>query len=261
MNYDFSVTNIHRVIMVDREEYNEDVTVFGPGRVRHNELIYHISGVAKVFFNGKELLTKPGTIRFLPAGELREYRVERSEYGDCIDVFFDTDKPIANEAFVLDMSKRESIEPLFKKLFCSFVAKGEGYIFECKSLLYRILCELERTSYIPERRFNLIKPALEMIRSDFLSRDIRIGELAEVSGISETYLKKIFRERFGVPPKKYIIQLRINHAADLLRFESFSVTQVATLSGFSDVSFFTRQFKAYMGIAPSSFVKKYRSSK
>ena len=162
---------------------------------------------------------------------------------------------------MLDVAKRESIEPLFKKIFCAFVAKDEGYKFECISLLYKIFSELQKSSYIPENKFRLIKPALDIIEADFLTRDIHTGELARTSGISETYLKRLFGERFGVPPKKYIIQMKINHAAELLRLGRYSVTQISDMSGFSDSGFFSRQFKKYMGISPSDFVKRYKSSK
>ena len=247
--------------MVGKEEYPEQVTVFKARRLIYNELIFHISGSAKAFFNGKELFTFPGSVRFLPTGECFEYRVERMEPGDCIDVFFSTDVPITNEAFVLDMSKRESLAPLFKKLFCAFVAKDEGYRFECISLLYKIFAELQKSSYIPESKFKFLKPALDIVQRDFLQADIRTADLAAAAGISESYLKRLFTERFGVPPKKYIIQMKLRHACELLRLERYTVTQVAHLCNFSDVYFFSRQFKEYMGVTPSQFIKKYRSSK
>jgi len=261
MNLDFNITCIHRVIMVGREEYPEQITEFKLKKLQHNELIFNLSGCSRVFFNGKELINKAGNIRFLPVGECSLYRVERIERGECIDVFFDTDIPISDEAFVLDVSKKESLEPLFKKLFCAFVAKGEGYKFECMSLLYKIFSELQKSTYVPESKFRLIKPALEIIRSDFLDREIRTGELARASGISETYLKQLFRESFGVPPKKYILSMKINHACNLLRFEDYTVTAVARLCGFSDLYYFSRRFKEQMGITPTDFIRKYKSSK
>ena len=261
MNFDFNILKIHRVIMVGREEYPETVTDFSRNKRCRNELIFNLSGISKVFFNGKELLNTPGSIRFLPECEFSEYRVERIERGECIDVFFDTDAPVSDEAFVLDTLKRESLEPLFKKLFFSFVERDEGYRFECMSLLYKIFSELEKSSYIPESKFRLIKPAIDIIHARFLLGDIKTGDLARASGISETYLKKLFGERFGIPPKKYIIQMKINHASELLRIGMYTVTQISEMSGFSDPSFFCRQFKQYMGVSPSEFVKKYRSSK
>ena len=261
MNFDFNITGIQRVILVGREEYPEMITDFSKNKMYSNELIYNLSGHSRVIFNGKELINTPGSVRFLPKCELYEYRVERLERGECVDVFFDTDSPISEEAFVLDMSKREGLEALFKKIFCAFVAKDDGYILECKSLLYRIFYELRKSAYVPEDKFKLIKPALEMIRSRLLSSDIHIQELASVCGISETYLKLLFKERFGVSPKKYMIQMKINHACELLRSERYSVTQVSELCNFSDVYFFSRQFKEYTRITPTQFIKKYKSSK
>ena len=88
-----------------------------------------------------------------------------------------------------------------------------------------------------------------------------IKEFSEACGVSESYFKRLFKEQFGVPPKKYVVQLRINHACELLRTERYSVTQIATICGFSDIYFFSRQFKEYMGVSPTVFVKKYRSSR
>ena len=79
--------------------------------------------------------------------------------------------------------------------------------------------------------------------------------------MGESYFQKLFKEIYGISPKKYIIQLKINHACDLLRLERYTVTQIAELCNFSDVYFFSRQFKEYMGITPTQFIKKYRSSK
>ena len=80
-------------------------------------------------------------------------------------------------------------------------------------------------------------------------------------GMGESYFQKLFKEIHGISPKKYIIQLKINHACDLLRLERYTVTQIAELCNFSDIYFFSRQFKEYMGITPTQFMGKNRSSK
>ena len=102
---------------------------------------------------------------------------------------------------------------------------------------------------------------MEMIHSEFLTRDFSLNELADLCKIGESYFQKMFKKIHGVSPKKYIIQLKINHACDLLRLERYTVTQIAELCNFSDIYFFSRQFKEYMGITPTQFIKKYRSSK
>ena len=85
--------------------------------------------------------------------------------------------------------------------------------------------------------------------------------LAERSGINPSYLKKLFIKKFGMPPSKYIINLKINYACDLLQSGLYRISQVAELCGYADLYFFSRQFKDYMGISPSAFIENYKSSK
>ena len=260
MKEKFVITEIKRIVMVGKNEYSEPMLSFGH-TLNYNELIFHFSGHATVFFDDLVLETKPNTIRFLPQGENNRYDLIRHERGECIDVFFRADRPISKQAFVMNASQNEKIGALFKKLFSTWVSKKEGYYFESVSLLYRIFAEMQKDSPISKQHKSKIAPAMDMIHSDFLTRDFSLSELAAICKMGESYFQKLFKEIHGISPKKYIIQLKINHACDLLRLERYTVTQIAELCNFSDVYFFSRQFKEYMGITPTQFVNKYKSSR
>lgn len=260
MNQNFMITEIKRVILVGKNEYPQDKISF-TNPLNSNELIYHFSGRSTVHFNGKTLDVKENTMRFLPKCENNEYIVEREERGECIDIFFDTDSPISDEAFVIKVAENTMIGNLFKKLFAVWVSKNDGYYFECMSLLYKIFAQIQKQNYIPKNQYDTIKPAIEYIQENFLEGKIPVAFLADRCGISEAYLKKLFIKKFGVPPVKYIIQLKINHACDLLRSERYSITQVAELCGYNNIYFFSRQFKEYVGTSPSVFIDRYKSSK
>lgn len=260
MEEKFVITEIKRVVMVGKNEYCAPMISFGH-TVNHNELIFHFSGHATVFFDDLVLETKPNTIRFLPQGETKRYDVLRHERGECIDVCFSADCPISTRAFVMNVSQNEKLGALFKKLFSTWVSKKEGYYFESISLLYRIFAEMQKNTSAPKQHKSKIAPAMEMIHSEFLTRDFSLNELAVTCNMGESYFQKLFKEIHGISPKKYIIQLKINHACDLLRLERYTVTQIAELSNFSDIYFFSRQFKEYMGITPTQFIAKYKSSK
>lgn len=260
MNKNFIITRIERVILVGENEYHEKTTSFNQP-LHSNELILHLSGKLNVKFNGKTMCCEEGTLRFLPKGENREYVVDREEIGACIDVFFDTDIPISNEAFIIKIKNHAVAENLFKKIFSVWVAKNDGYYFECIGLLYKIFAEIEKQNYIPETQYNAIKPSLNFINANFLNCKLSIPDMAALCGISESYYKKLFIKKFGVPPSKYIIGLKINYACDLLLSRLYTITRVAELCGYNNPHFFSRQFKEYMGISPTDFVNKYKSSK
>jgi len=67
------------------------------------------------------------------------------------------------------------------------------------------------------------------------------------------YLTRIFKQRYGVPPYRYLIGLRIDYASDLLRESSLSVTQVCHRSGFNSLSHFITTFRRHTGMSPSQF--------
>ena len=256
----FLITGIGRVIMVGKNEYPEERTVFSR-RLKQNELIFHFSGQTTVFFNDQTLETAPDTVRFLPAGENSRYEVIRRARGECIDVFFKTDRPVAPEAFVRNVSQTEIVGSLFKRLFAVWVSKDEGYYFESLSLLYRIFSELQKNPAAPKQHVLKIRAALDLIHDFFLKKDLSLAEMSDACGISASYFQRLFREKYGISPKKYVIRLKINHACDLLRLERYSVTRVAEICRFSDVYYFSRQFKKEVGLTPTQYVRKYRSSR
>ena len=102
MKHDFVITGIDRIILVGKEEYPEEKTSFST-EVICNELIFHFSGDMTNYFDDQVFEVKAGTVRFLPKGHASRYDVVRRESGECVDVFFSTDRPVADRAFILDV--------------------------------------------------------------------------------------------------------------------------------------------------------------
>lgn len=259
MENNFLITKIHNIILVGKDAYPDKKVVF-TNNLSHNELIFHFSGNTTIFFNDTILKTEPNSIRFLPKCEIKKYIVYKEIPGECIDVFFDTDIPISNEAFVINTKTNININKLFKKMFSVWVSKNSGYYFECISIINRIFAEIQKNNYIPEKQYTQIKPALDYIENSFLNQKVSIDHLSNICGISKSYLKRLFIKKFGIPPVKYIIQLKINYACDLLRSGLYNVSQVSIMCGYSDIYYFSHQFKEYMGVSPTEFINKYRSS-
>lgn len=260
MDNSFIITDIQRVIFIGKDEYTEKELYF-TSNLDCNELILHLSGNVTIAFNGKILKCAENTIRLLPKGKNEEYKVYNDERGACIDVYFNSDRPISAEAFAVNLKNSSKAKNLFKKIFSVWVAKNEGYYFESIGLLYEIFAEMQRKNYISNEQNGIIMPAVKYIEENFLNEKISVAALAEQCGISESYLKKLFIKKYSVPPVKYIIQMKINYACDLLLSKKYTVTQIADFCGYTNIHFFYRQFKEYVGVTPLEFQNKHLSSK
>jgi len=86
-----------------------------------------------------------------------------------------------------------------------------------------------------------------------LTRDLDINDVARAASLSPFYLSRIFKARYGVPPYRYLIQLRIHHASELLRDSSLTVTQICHRSGFNSLSHFITTFRRHTGMSPSQY--------
>ena len=255
MEKNFLITKIEMVVLFRKQKSAESY----PSTLLTNELVFDFSGEYTVYFGDTVLKVLPNTIRFFPRGAVPKYEIERTKLGECIDVFFDTDKPVSIDAFAINANHKEHIGLLFKKMFSVWISKEDGYYFECISLLNKIFSELQKRNYLSPELYSKIKPAIDEINKDFLSKDLSSAYLASVCGISESYLKKLFKKKFGVPPKRYIIQKKINYACELLLLGRYSINQIAELCNFSDVYYFSKQFKEQMGVSPTEYIKKHKS--
>lgn len=83
---------------------------------------------------------------------------------------------------------------------------------------------------------------------------ITLTDLAEVTGLNESYLSRLFRKQTGETVTDYIIRKKIETAGNMLKYSSYSPSEIAFLLGFPSQSYFTAVFRKNMGTTP----KKYR---
>jgi transcriptional regulator len=79
--------------------------------------------------------------------------------------------------------------------------------------------------------------------------------LVEISGFSQGHLCRLMKAYYGVTPVAYIIDLRLNYAADLLRGMDMSVNEIARKVGYYSISHFLRSFKEKFGTTPLKYSK------
>ncbi len=88
---------------------------------------------------------------------------------------------------------------------------------------------------------------------------ISIADIADVANMTETSFCRYFKTRTLKNFTRYLNEIRIAYACRLLSDVHYSVTHVCFESGFNNLSYFTRQFKAIMKMSPQQYQKWKRS--
>ena len=85
-----------------------------------------------------------------------------------------------------------------------------------------------------------------------LARPLSIPEIAQQVGMSQNYLAKRFRERFGMTMQQYLGTRRIELARELLVATDLPIKLVGQRVGIPDPQYFNKYFRRLTGMSPSA---------
>ncbi|MBD1998577.1 helix-turn-helix transcriptional regulator [Oculatella sp. FACHB-28] len=127
------------------------------------------------------------------------------------------------------------------------------------SSLIQRYADVQDSSQLIGKQQHQIKQIREYLE-EHLEENVSLEYLAQMVNLSPYYLNRVFRKEVGIPPHKYQIQVRIDHAKALLQ-QGLSVKQVAEQLGFADVSHFTRHFKQLVQVTPGQYLSQQNLTK
>ena len=115
----------------------------------------------------------------------------------------------------------------------------------------------ERQLLSPEKQENAEKivSAVQAYLKEHFAQPIDLAAIANQYGFSSSYLARIFHEKTGVTPQKYLIQHRISAARRLLADTKLSVQEVGAHVGYPDPFHFSKVFKQNTNTSPAQFRK------
>ncbi len=102
----------------------------------------------------------------------------------------------------------------------------------------------------------LIENIKTFIRAN-IENDIPISKLAQIFHYNEKYLGRLFKKETNMTYNEYILSKRIAKAEFLLRKTNDTIINIATVSGFNNVTYFNRVFKKHFNITPTEYRKTH----
>ena len=187
----------------------------------------------------------------LPMGETYSLRCTAEGHFPLIN--FTVIEPIGKDIITLPFSRYSLFAERFHSLREAFFAYGSTA--RAMSILYDIFDELSRED--SEREPRAVKLCAEYITAHFSDPSLSVERLAEIAGVSDAYLRRLFKNVYGEPPKAFLQGIRIKRAKELLSLGFYSVGEIAAKCGFSGIYQFCRAFKAETGFTPGEYARRY----
>ena len=225
-------------------------TVSVPGRA-FCSLSFRISGEITIYGNNQTLNVTPSCLLYLPKG--CDYSTTVTQDTSMYVIHFWTDGSYPTEPFVWKPEDPQVYENIFFQITkrCRLGARQD---FTAMSLFYQLLARIRDASqssgYVVSVR---MRKAKRYIDEHFDDESLSVSLLAQTAGVSQTYFRREFKICFGHSPKEYIRTLRIEHAKNLLEAGDLSISEVALQSGYSNISYFSTDFRNATGQSPSQY--------
>ncbi len=223
------------------------------GKGRRNVYIIHYVLSGEGYYNGVKI--KEGQGFFIKKGKMHEYASSEEKPWKYFWISINGENALDICKKYISFNKQGVFDYHFKSELNHFV---KGFFNKYKTVttakalgvFWLLMSYHEKEEKVKGNEY--IIEAKKYMEQNYY-RSVSVCEVADMLHISDRYLYNLFVRHEGVSPKKYLNELRLNRACELLKNQNMSVTEVATSVGFDDVLTFSRFFKKNMLLSPTEY--------
>jgi AraC-like DNA-binding protein len=218
--------------------------------------VYFTEGEVTYKFDTHELKVSADNIIFLPKGSVYEMHIDKKSKYICVDFCFEKSRYVRRADAYKNLPS--SVQNEFSKLFYNQYRSEPWCKAEAFSSLYNIYAQALRSKYKSySKSSKKTTDAIRYILENYTEPSLSVSSISNYVGISETHLRRLVKSKLNMSPIQYITSLRIEKAKNMLISSNCMISEIASFCGFLDQYYFSREFKAAVGISPTDFKKAH----
>ena len=245
---------------------HEDYHVFRRnGRLDHL-LLYVVSGKYHVEYDGKNHELAAGDfVHYLP-NEKQNYWFLKGENacGYFLHYTGNEIESILEELHlgggVYHFSPSRKITAAFDEIVSEYELSPPLHEQAKSALLLTLLTQLARLINYSHLRSSKINEVIRLMQANYME-EYDVNTYADYCALSPGRFGHKFKESTGLSPLQYFINIKLEKAKELLAFSDLNISEVAEQVGYDNPLYFSRQFKAQLGVSPMSYRKSLQSEK
>ncbi len=138
---------------------------------------------------------------------------------------------------------------------CSHIARG------ILSLVYQSTVRMKEEMKDADQKTNVLSRKIKQYIDAHYDEDLTLNTIGEALHISPYYVAHVFKDNMGYSPIQYILRRRIGEAQSLLIHTEYSITSIASMVGYNNLSHFNSMFAKYVNMSPREYRKNYTNKK
>ena len=219
---------------------------FGPA-VRPYWLLHYVTtGFGRFEKEGRVYNLQPGQIFVIPPYVTTYYEADGKKPWNYIWIGFTADSELPMS--LPDIITAPELGALFESMKqSSKLSNGKEAFLSAKVWeLFSIL--LEQSKYVDD----WVDAALNYINNSYHNK-ISITDIADKVGFERSYFSSAFKGKIGTSPKQYLLKLRMEKAAILMKSNGVKPSVAAASVGYDDIFVFSKAFKKHFGVSPRAY--------
>ena len=235
MDYIINRTEADSLALHTHNEYEIVCYLGGTGVMQTRQQQYEIGA-------GNITIMPPGMAHGVVACSAAERIYVRGDFRQA----FSFDEPV-----LLQDNPRGEGAQLAQLLFHNRFGNSEYVHALCTAFVQFLLMNME----LEDSMGRAVGEVIGQLTHRFADPDLNAGQVLRQSGYAEDYIRAHFRRITGRTPVEFLTDVRIRHACFLLEFHggALSLNQIAEQCGYTDYVYFSKKFKAAMGLSPRAY--------
>lgn len=228
----------------------------GPMAREYYLLHYVFSGKGVYRTGGKAYPVSKGQIFIIHPRDIVYYQADEEEPWHYCWIGFQSsvDLPGLLDRAVLDLPQAEHLFRAMKD--CEQTSMDREYYLCGK--IYELLALLGQTRTIRgNKTAEHMLEAKNYIDTNYIAQ-ITVEQIADQLNINRCYFSTAFKKHIGKSPQQYLMNVRLEKAAELMAEHGYTVSAAALSVGYADIFNFSKMFKRKYGMSPTAYAHSHK---
>ena len=233
-----------------------------------NILIYVLEGGGKISVSGKEMSIDSNQFIVIPQGNSHWYKADDQNPWTIYWIHFkgknaDFINDIAGKINLINPGRSSRIKDriqLFNEIIENLsMGYSQANLEYANLCLYQLMAsfkyidQFRKINYSQEN--DVIKKAIIYMKQN-LEKSYKLKEIAMKFDLSPPHFSRLFKQRTMHAPIDYFIQMKMQHACQLLDYSNLRMKEIGRQIGYEDPYYFSRIFKKVIGLSPYQYRKR-----